>query len=96
MPLSKEGNFPGSTNSGRKYRALFVGICVWSSFGVHSSNLTTAEGGLRMDLRKRTSRQGKTNEQTNTTKETSSYQRGEGKREGQIRGMGLRDTDYYV
>ena len=29
-------------------------------------------------------------------KQTSSYQRGEGSREGQIRGMGLRDTSYYV
>ena len=29
-------------------------------------------------------------------KQTSGYQRGEGSGEGQIRGMGLRDTNYYV
>ena len=29
-------------------------------------------------------------------KQTSGYQRGEGRGEGQIRGMGLRDTNYYV
>ena len=29
-------------------------------------------------------------------KQTSGYQWGEGRREGQDRGMGLRDTNYYV
>ena len=29
-------------------------------------------------------------------KQTNGYQRGEGKGEGQIRGMGLRDTNYYI
>ena len=29
-------------------------------------------------------------------KQTSGYQRGEGKVEGQIRGMGLTDTNYYI
>ena len=27
-------------------------------------------------------------------KQTSAYQRGEGKRKGRVRGMGLRDTNY--
>ena len=29
-------------------------------------------------------------------KQTSGYQVGQGRREGEIRGMGLRDTNYYV
>lgn len=29
-------------------------------------------------------------------KQTSFYQRGEGNEEGQIRGVGLRDTNYYI
>ena len=29
-------------------------------------------------------------------KQTTGYQRGEGRREGQIRGMGLRVTNHYV
>ena len=29
-------------------------------------------------------------------KQTCDYQRGEGREEGQNRGMGLRDTNYYI
>ena len=29
-------------------------------------------------------------------KQTSGYQWGEGRKEGQVKGMGLRDTNYYV
>ena len=70
VPPSKEGSLPGSTNFGRKSKAVLVGICVWSSSGVDSPNLVRAERGFRMDLRKRTSRQG----ETNKTKERSGYQ----------------------
>ena len=69
VPTSKEGSLSGSTNFGRKSKQR------WSSSGVDSPDFIRAEKGFRMDLRKRTSRQGKT-KQTKPRRDVATKGRG--------------------